>query len=354
MFKIKREIEICIAKPLVEYTNIKEGYMPYFLNVNCVNDKICETFKFNQTLYYIENHQINNFILNDFELYTIKLSLKKITTEMYLNYLNIYSIDNSYILTKLLIVNNTINNYNEKIQEKIGEYLSLNTNDIAVNYLLNNRELINFKYLASNTNDNAVNCFIKYLMYNDDKNNSRFQKNTNDIAVNYLVNNPKLIKITDFLHNPNDIAVNYIFNNLDLLDNYDNYDYDRSHLFMNFLQCNPNKKVKNYHYLLFNPHLFTNENFNNHDFYLQFTQSVDTQLCSYTSENIYTKIKEAYIDEIRPVNYDNKIEYDFLKFIYKNIDINSTHLKELSNSDDVIKLYMDYKIDYKKSYNRLF
>ena len=96
-----------------------------------------------------------------------------------------------------------------------GLSMSSNSNDKIVRYLLDNKHLIDFKLLSINSSNVAVD----YLLANPAKIDYEvFSMNANDKAVRHLIQDPRLIEWIDFIRNPNDIAVDYTISNPDRIE----------------------------------------------------------------------------------------------------------------------------------------
>jgi len=357
MFKIKREIEFCISDPVITYIDINKEYNHYYQHINML---------FYRIIPYHNNPKIADLLIKMY-----KKGRK---------YLSIYKIDNDYIINYLL--QNDITKFYDHDPyintRKIGKCLSSNTNDIAINYLINHTNYIVRENFLKNTNDNAVKYVInnKHLLkeFNDKQN---FSENINNIAVNFLVENPNYIDTVAFLHNKNEIAINYWFNNLKIvyssiktiygeeifkLEAFE--DYSEPYALLNIFLSHKTDRVKNYKFLIENPEFFTQENYNNHTFYLQFTKYNNDKLPiwpnwskeikdNYTYENFYSMVKEAKIVNSQKLNdYQTLYKY-FVKLIsdYRNHNHNmNSEFKYLNfYSDKILKLIMDYKIEYKQS-----
>ena len=130
-----------------------------------------------------------------------------------------------------------------------------NTNNIMVSYLINNPIYI-MNTFSSNTNTKAV----EYLIQHPDQIDwILFSSNTNDQAVRFLLQHEHHIHWSVFTLNPNDIAVDYLLQHEDLIDNYlvkGNSNKKILYYIMKHHDRNPNFKWKDLYY---HPFLFTKE-----------------------------------------------------------------------------------------------
>jgi hypothetical protein len=135
------------------------------------------------------------------------------------NYLIIYNYKLNFYKKNYKLVNNNLGEY---------KYPYFINNNIIVDYLIKNNTFfeINFYDFNKNTNDIAVN----YLINNaPDKITWLFYENSNNIAVNYLINNApnKINNVIICIHFfQNNIIKKFFFNNIfDFFDSINNYDY---------------------------------------------------------------------------------------------------------------------------------
>ncbi len=76
-------------------------------------------------------------------------------------------------------------------------------------FLEENKHLINKDILNNNTNDWAVEYLINNSEYID---TYFFSENENNLAVNFIINNPQYIEKTIFAYNTNFLAIEYMKN----------------------------------------------------------------------------------------------------------------------------------------------
>jgi hypothetical protein len=96
-----------------------------------------------------------------------------------------------------------------------------NPNPKAVEYTLKNRSKFMYRHYIPNTNDIVVNELISRMLNSiliDVYDNSSFNRNTNPIMVNWIIENKHINKL--FLSNSSDIAVQYILSNTSFIINH--------------------------------------------------------------------------------------------------------------------------------------
>ena len=162
--------------------------------VNFFKDDYTETdFLYTNTNENAVDYVLNHILNHNIPLYNLK-DLAKNTNDRVVNY----------------IVNLFLNNFNFSYIN-IRNEISQNPNDIMVNFLLNSQQFINYPSFNLNTNDAAVNHLINnYPGFIDWR---FFPKNNNDIAVKYTLNHLRLftqISWVNFSSNSNNLAVKYL------------------------------------------------------------------------------------------------------------------------------------------------
>ena len=137
--------------------------------------------------------------------------IKKIKDDLFINYQFHYSIE----IVEYLIKNPHL----------IGIDFSKNPSNLAIDYLMNHQDKISWDKFSFNSNDIAVNYLIE--KHPDKIDWWYFSQNESDIAVGYLLKHPDKINHIAFLNNKNLTAIEYFIKNINLYDIPEYYETSR-------------------------------------------------------------------------------------------------------------------------------
>jgi hypothetical protein len=117
------------------------------------------------------------------------------------------------------------------------DYLSLNTNDKVVDFLIQNPDKISWSRFSANSNDKAVEFLIKHHF--DRICWSQFSENSNDKAVEFLIKHHfDKIHWYNFSGNPNDKAVEFLIKHHFDKIHWNNFSANSNDKAVEFLICN--------------------------------------------------------------------------------------------------------------------
>ncbi len=169
-----------------------------------------QIFTSNIDLKYIDDNIINssNKYIGDFLKHNRHIDISK--KEFFLPI--------SYSSENIIYILDKSNNKSELLHENhfYIDILCSDSKDEIVDYILKNN-LISFPAILSNSNPKVENMILSYLEENKYKINDykRYyvSSNTNDKIIEYIIKNKDYIHISEFSKNENDLAVDYVIKN---------------------------------------------------------------------------------------------------------------------------------------------